>query len=281
MAFADVVFYSIPIFFGLIFLSFGAGMFLLLKNLLNKGKKFKEALAGLRLPEYMKKNLMEKFDGYMPAKIDVMTLVKNLSASKGGVAYFKGPAFANSTFFMYVVPSWKELFKFKSTMKSHSILKISGVNIFDYGNISQYTIVKFSEGFIETFFVNELMTVKLNDKVIGFFDFKDKIVLDARKAQVGSFSIPRFGSLMSIAIGIIEVEFQLKSEVFIGKNKIADIILSPSSLQELKMLKDSATKGEVLDIRLFQNLNLHSKWEAYLILGFAVSELSLIENLTP
>ncbi|WP_094227956.1 hypothetical protein [Methanolobus psychrotolerans] len=56
---------------------------------------------------------------------------------------------------------------------------------------------------------------------------------------------------------------------------IADINIAPSIKPKLIEMLDPSKGNEHQDLSLFENLNVESEWEAYMLLGFTISEYAL------
>ncbi len=251
-----------------IFIGFPLVIILIVKHF-KRAKELKEKLKNQEIPERLKRKLEKKFKDYKPAQITTFDLIKNIGLYKqaGVVVKTKGLS-VKRTCLIYPTLSWANLTNFKeSLLKLYMIISVSGFNPLDVNNWTQYTYSKIKEGYLETFFINQVLTIKLNNQMLGSFNFKTKEIRDYKNQKQGSFDCPSFLKIRSI--GGFDFDWVIK--VFRGNKKLADVIANSSELRKLKQFGEAVKSGQTVDINMFKNINTKNKWDAQMLLGLGLA----------
>lgn len=269
---------GIPLFVIVIF----AVVAILIIRSFRQGKEFSKLISKRQVPNGIKEKMLSSLDNYVPVKIGINEIIHNLGSFKVPEYYSSGPSGSKTTFWMYPILSWDNAFDFKNSfLKCFSYARIKNLNFFDYGLISQYAAIKVSDGLIESYFANNKMAVIFNGKSYGYFDFKTHQIISDLNIKIGTFDVPDTTSLRSLSVNSIEVQFNLKANIFIDNKKIASILLQTSTFENIKILKDSLLKNKNFDVNIFQELNIQSPEQSILVIGFGISFYALLENLRP
>ncbi|WP_094227958.1 hypothetical protein [Methanolobus psychrotolerans] len=226
------------------------------------GKLFRH-ISDYRLPTELKDQLIHKVDEFPIPEIGVTDLLAHISIQEEIYPCITRGKHKERRFSLYPdfksVPS--DFPRFVAT--TDFAVKTNALLIPSRSTISYYSITKVHAGFLEAFFVNNRLTVTLNESVLGYFDYNSKKLCDADGHAKASFDIPsRPSSIGPIKTGV-------ESSVYADDRKIADILLLLSSS---KKNEETNASGPVNNTKLFDDLNVRSEWEAYMLLAFAISE---------
>ncbi|WP_321431279.1 hypothetical protein [uncultured Methanolobus sp.] len=232
-------------------------------------KKIFKYMSEARLPKELKYSLIDEIDDFAPPPrkiIDLLDLIK--------VDRFHLPRHVASSriktkkFYLRTIKEgFLDVPDFAT--KTYYTAMLMNLLIPTRKHISHYSITKTTGGYLETFFSENKLKVSLNDSLLGYFDYNSNDLCDANNQVKGSFGI---GSKISARIAGLTLTTGTESSVFIDENKIANVVIVPSSDKKLKKNNEAMKGNEKGSMRLFQNLNVKSDWEAYMLLGFGIAE---------
>ena len=231
---------------------------------INKNKKFKKGLENNELPIDLKEKILKKFDNYEPSTLNIKEIVKNIGLYKHIDSGFSFTLTDKKSFYMYPTLSLANATNFKNSLfKCYKITTISGLNVFNMDNISQYLIARLSSGDLELFYINQILTIKLNNSLLGTFDFHTNEIFTNEKNKIGTFTRPGNFDLVTLING-------LKIEVLINDKQIAEVSPISSISQKFDSLINSAKQGGSMDVSFIKDLGINSDWEAYMVLAIGL-----------
>jgi hypothetical protein len=238
-----------------------------------------------RLPRELKEILAGKINDFEVPEIDIFHLLETMSADQKFYYSMGGNTYKERKFSLYAAKEDIHGSR-RFVSMSYFIAKTSALYL-DFGrkHISYYSITRIKDGYLETFFSNNRLTVTLNDSVMGYFDYTKKELCDAAGNAKGTFDSPQ---QVVVSMSLVSCNLDRNSwaglntgvitGVYSGNNKIADVNLLPSSKKRIEKDIESSKGSKDNNIRLFENLNVRSQWEAYMLLGFAVSEYAFVRT---
>lgn len=231
---------------------------------INKNKKFKKGLENNELPIDLKEKILKKFDNYEPSTLNIKEIVKNIGLYKHIDSGFSFTLTDKKSFYMYPTLSLSNTTNFKNSLfKCYKITTISGLNVFNMDNISQYLIARLSSGNLELFYINQILTIKLNNSLLGTFDFHANEIFTNEKNKIGTFTRPGNFDIATPING-------LKIEVLINDKQIAEVSPISSISQKFDSLINSAKQGGSMDVSFIKDLGINSDWEAYMVLAIGL-----------
>lgn len=255
-------------------------------KMLKKGKEFSSSLSKLQVPTSISKRAEDALKNYIPYQVTINDIIKNVGINKVTKSISKTTNGNKSIIQMYPLSSWNETYDYKNSfLKCFSIALIKSFNIFSYKFVSQYATIKIFEGIIQSYFANGIMNIVFNNQLFGRFDFNDHKIYDTSNQEIGDFTVPDTTKITQIystaspagnIMPIAGTTFEIKSEILINRQQAGTILLQSSTDSEIEKSKRN---DEELDFNMFQNLQIKSKQESILILGFGVSFYALLGNM--
>ncbi|WP_129582667.1 hypothetical protein [Methanolobus psychrotolerans] len=149
-----------------------------------------------RLPKEMKDAVISKIDDFVPSGYDVSDLLKMISINET-IYHFSQQTYSSERIFslyiyiyIYILNDGRPVVSDFVT-KTYFIISFNSPFRFGGGGISYYSLTTISAGYLETFYSKRRLTICLNDQVLGYFDYTNRVLCDSMELQTVFFKKPR------------------------------------------------------------------------------------------
>lgn len=239
-------------------------------------KKMITELKSQKIPKKLSDKIEKKFSNYTVPNLNIIDIVKNLGIYKtSSITSISSQNYEEKIQYMYPILSWKNLFNFKdSLIKYYQLFYFQGPNILNLNNLFSYTYIKIPKGKLETFFKDKVMTVKFNEQTFCFIDYNNNTIYNKNKEKIGRFIREDLNKILSVG----PIKKGLKIPVYLQNKLIGELNPIPSTLQDIKILKESVINKSHYDTYFIKNSNFKTEAEAYILLSMGLFEKGFFES---